>query len=140
MLFRSMIQLIWPGRSMPLFSALGYTMLAVGLAGLLAHVIQVKSSPVKQIMRHPILLWFGKYSYGIYLYHVLIWYLTQLYMNAELKDDGTPLHPAEFSPLAGSMLLDAVARLVFCLGLTCIVAWLSYRYFERYFLKLKRYF
>lgn len=135
-----MIQLAWPGRSNPLFSALGYTLLAVGLAGLLAHVIQLKTSPVKRLMRNPVLIWFGKYSYGIYLYHMLIWYLTHLYINAELKADGTPLHPAEFSPLAGSMLLDAVVRLAFCLGLTCIIAWLSFRYFERYFLKLKKYF
>jgi peptidoglycan/LPS O-acetylase OafA/YrhL len=132
--------LVWPGRSTPLFSALGYSLLAVGLAGLLAQVIQLKTTPLKRIMRHPVLLWFGKYSYGIYLYHMLIWYLTHLFINAELKADGTPLHPSEFSPLAGSMLLDAVLRSVFVLAATCIVAWLSFRYFERYFLKLKKYF
>ena len=133
-------QLIFPGRQTPVFSALGYTLLAVGLASLLAHVIQEKPSFSKRIVQLPVFQWFGKYSYGIYLYHMIIWFLSHQFLNAELNVNGEPLDGHLFQPIGGSMLIDAPIRLLACTVATVVTAWLSFRLYERHFLRLKKYF
>jgi peptidoglycan/LPS O-acetylase OafA/YrhL len=135
-----MYQAFVQGPGDPLFTVVGYTVTALGFAGLLAAVVRNRSSWLKLVMETRILAWFGKYSYGIYLFHMLVWFLSHKVLNAELAPDGTPLDPAAFNPLFSNILLDAPIRLALVTGLTALLAWVSYHYFEKRFLRLKRYF
>lgn len=133
-------QLVFPGRQTPLFSVLGYSLIALGFAGLLASVLRNQHSLLKVIIQASFFRWFGKYSYGIYLYHMIVWFFMQKMINAELAADGSPIHGEIFSPIGGSMLIDAPVRMLLTVFLTVIMAWLSYHCYERHFLKLKRLF
>jgi peptidoglycan/LPS O-acetylase OafA/YrhL len=70
----------------------------------------------------------GKYSYGLYVYHHFFSYYftkhqTQLVLAALLGSD------------IAALVIQAVAGM----GVSMVVAWLSYEYFEKFFLRLKRF-
>jgi peptidoglycan/LPS O-acetylase OafA/YrhL len=67
----------------------------------------------------------GKYTYGLYLYHVII-------INLLIVLFGRAGRSVERFP-------DALLLVVFALGVSIVVSAISYRYFERPFLALKRY-
>jgi peptidoglycan/LPS O-acetylase OafA/YrhL len=70
--------------------------------------------------------WFGKYSYGIYVFHVLCF---PVLLPAVLRNAGTDdVFPAS--------LLYLLVMTVFASAL----AWVSWNFYEQPFLKLKRYF
>jgi peptidoglycan/LPS O-acetylase OafA/YrhL len=78
-----------------------------------------------RLLSAPFLRWFGRYSYGLYVWHPII--------NVLL------LH-SRLSPISGGA--DPAAVLAFCgvaLCLDLIVAWASYHCWEKGFLRLKRY-
>lgn len=124
----------------PLFTVIGYSVTALGFAGLLATAVQRRSSRLRPIMESPVLAWLGRYSYGIYLFHMLVWYVSHRVLNAELAPDGSPLDPDAFSPLLGSTLVDAPARMIMVVSVTAVLAWLSFHLYEKRFLRLKKYF
>lgn len=67
----------------------------------------------------------GEISYGLYIYHCLVIYYVQQLM----------LHYHWTESVTGFVLFILLSAL-----LTFCISWLSYRYFERPLLKLKRYF
>jgi len=70
----------------------------------------------------------GKYSYGLYVYHHFI---SHYYI----------VHGTEraLSSTIGSHLASLVILAVVGMAASMLIAWLSYEYFERYFLQLKRF-
>ncbi|HEX2535351.1 MAG TPA: acyltransferase [Chitinophagaceae bacterium] len=75
-------------------------------------------------LEQPLLKTLGKVSYGIYLFHTII---CQLVLVLFQKWVG---HPESV------LLYDVVYPLV-CTAATCVLAYFSYEYFEKYFLKRK---
>lgn len=73
--------------------------------------------------------WIGKYSYGIYVYHVILFAYLQ-----EPSRRWIERHITE-SKGAGVFLCGT-----FVLALSLVTAYLSYHFYERHFLRLKRYF
>ena len=125
------------GRSDPLFAGVGYTLAAVGLAGLLALALERRRSLLRRILENRVLMVFGAYSYGLYLYHMLVWELLQYWRPASLLPDGSVADPSTYAPFFGSALLDAPMRLFLAVALTLAIAWASHRFFEMPFLRLK---
>ena len=77
-----------------------------------------------------VLGFFGKYSYGLYVYHGLFtWYLLEVQANERLD-----------RWFGGHHWLTLVARVVLGVGVSLVVAVLSYELMEKKFLGLKRYF
>ena len=83
-----------------------------------------------RLFRGRLLRFFGKYSYGLYVYHGLFtWYLLEVQANERLD-----------RWFGGHHGLTLVARVVLGVGVSGVVAVLSYELMEKKFLGLKRYF
>ena len=110
----------------PVISVAGQPLLA-GVFGALL-VAALHPGGVARVFEHPALRWVGKYSYGLYVFHLPV-------IGALLWRDLVPLKGGVGSRLLGVLLIAAVAAVV-----SCAVAWLSYHAYEKHFLGLKRYF
>jgi peptidoglycan/LPS O-acetylase OafA/YrhL len=86
-------------------------------------------SPVAHIFHSSWLRMFGKYSYGLYVYHGLIsWRMHELGSEDRL------------TALLGSHSLGVAAQAVVGVGISLLISVLSYELFEKRFLALKRFF
>lgn len=77
-----------------------------------------------QFKKIPYLEFWGKYTYGLYLYHVTCNFIIHI-----IIDDLFSVEESEF----GALLLKPSLSL----GLSLVLSYLSYHYFESFFLKLK---
>jgi peptidoglycan/LPS O-acetylase OafA/YrhL len=76
-----------------------------------------------------VLRFFGKYSYGLYVYHgVLTWYLAEHGVEDRLDD------------LIGSRGLAIAIKTAGATAISVVVSLMSYHYFEKRFLSFKRFF
>ena len=113
----------------------GYTLIAFGFAGLLVLAIQ----PGSLWNRFFCMAWLrslGKYSYGIYVLHILVGYLLGLAMHALLGESLRNFLAQWLHSRMLAVLLEFAVT-------GCVVyaaAWLSYNLYEVYFLRLKKYF
>jgi len=95
----------------------------------LMSVRNAQQSLVARVFQSASLRTFGKYSYGLYVYHGLLsWHMVQLRTQQRLE------------ALLGSSSLALIANTALGVGLSLTVAALSYELFERRFLALKRLF
>jgi peptidoglycan/LPS O-acetylase OafA/YrhL len=102
----------------------GYSLLAIFFGALL---IVGLTSPLRHIFNTRVLRWFGKYSYGIYVWHPIVFVLL--------------LHTEPGRTLrVGSGIVEMIAAIVMALTVTIIITLLSWNLWENQFLKLKRYF
>ncbi len=119
-----------PGGELHFAETWGFSLLAVGFSNLivLAAVTDGAATLMQRVLRNNVLTIFGKYSYGIYVYHV-------------------PIQGACEFVIYKSFLQAYVANFWFGLSyftilffLSFFIAKISYEHFERHFLALKRYF
>lgn len=98
-------------------------------AALILVALKPPSNVIARIFQGRVLGFFGKYSYGLYVYHALLsWYLYEAAVDEKLD------------ALLGNHTLAMVARVVIGVGVSILISMLSYNLFERRFLALKRYF
>lgn len=93
------------------------TVISMFFCGLL--IMALYSTVSKKILSHPLLRFFGKYSYAMYIFNSIFFH---------------------FANLAGAAELPMLYKLLAYLGvfaLTVIVSYLSYHLFEVHFLKMK---
>jgi len=105
----------------------GFSLLAVAFSGLILHVAHVRS-PANELQRFlsaPVLRALGKYSYGIYVYHVPL----VMFSAALLPGLGLAGNAAFGFALTGLIVATSF-----------LVARVSYDLLESPFLRLKRYF
>ena len=109
---------------------LGYSFLALGFSALIVYSAATDGIPnlLQRLLRSRVLTVFGKYSYGIYVYHVPISGVLNYLLYERL-----------FKSVASSFWFGAL-YVAFLFATSFLVAKISYEYFERYFLGLKRYF
>ncbi|HEX2917388.1 MAG TPA: acyltransferase [Edaphobacter sp.] len=105
-----------------LVNSVGYTLLAICGTSLIAMVL--RGGVTAGFMKTPVLRWFGKYSYGIYILHVLVGWTYMRYLHSHIHSK-IILHAA--IPAANLLI-------------TLPLAWMSFRWYEQPFLRLKRYF
>lgn len=91
-------------------------------AGLL--VLAIQPGITARILSLRALRWLGTLSYGIYVYHVLLW----------------PVFNFAAAHIAGSThgAVYHIIQIPVRLAITLLVSWVSFHYFERPFLRLKR--
>jgi peptidoglycan/LPS O-acetylase OafA/YrhL len=107
----------------------GYTLLALFFGSLL--VLTVLASPRTMLARAfstPVMRFFGKYSYGIYVIHGLLhpWIKHQF--------------PPEAMPKGGLFFAAVAGRIVIGTAISVAAAVLIWHIYEKHFLKLKRFF
>jgi len=105
------------GRELPLGSDPVYSLL---FAILILNVAANRKSLIK--LEHPFLDYFGKISYGLYMYHLIVIYVVVSWLRPSVPSDSWIFQPL----MAGLVFL--------VLG---VVASVSYVFFERPFLNLK---
>jgi peptidoglycan/LPS O-acetylase OafA/YrhL len=110
----------------PFISTLGYTLIAIFCACLVYRARQ-GDGWIAAISNHHVLRFFGRYSYGLYIYHgLLVVFLFPL------------VYPIQ--RLVHSIFWGSILYLLFSLGLTLAIAMMSFHFFEAPILKLKKRF
>lgn len=110
--------------SFPYLALAGYTTFAMMFGLLVNEAVTGGTKLINRIFSFSLLRFFGKISYGFYMFHWPVYLLISpwLYKVCSKLLSG---HPLNFSV---SVLATMIA---------IVISWLSYRYYERYFLKLK---
>ena len=111
----------------PHVNRFGYSLLALAGTALIGMALR-KNSTASVWFAAPSLRWFGRYSYGLYLWHWIVVALT--------ADLGADFFAHRSLPAALVRLARAVAQL--CIILPLAIG--SYHLYEKQFLKLKRFF
>lgn len=110
--------------SFPYLALAGYTTFAM-LFGLLVNEAVTGSTPlINALFNFAPLRFFGKISYGFYMFHWPVFLLLSPWLYAQLS-----------SLVQGRVLQFAVSFIATLAAI--LISWMSYRYFESYFLKLK---
>jgi peptidoglycan/LPS O-acetylase OafA/YrhL len=113
---------------------LGFTLRETALnlffAGTVALALLAGTSRWKVVVNRPLLQFFGEISYGVYLIHMLVFDLEDHVLSRLF-----PTLPGAGGRFGLMVLLFSIAA-----GFTVAVAYLSRRYFEEPFLRLKRRF
>lgn len=108
----------------PVMWIFAYPLVAVATAaGLL---VGMGRRPVRYFLSLRPLRWFGKYSFGLYVWHPII---GMILLHSRV---------ALVSPASGKSAVLLAALIALALDL--LVAWLSFNFWEKRFLDLKRYF
>jgi len=113
------------------FSELPFYYTAIDLFMCMILVMSVSNVKwIRNILRYTPLTFLGKYSYGLYVYHYIIYILLKYKLGNWLS-----LHLSYFSPVILMLILGIITVVS-----SLIVCVLSYHLFEVHFLKLKVYF
>lgn len=119
---------IWFGRDLssegPLMLTVGISLLTAIFASVL--ILSLTFRPLTNVMELPVMRWFGKYSYGLYVWHPIV--------NMILLHSSFTGRFGELTPEKVVMLL-AVA-----FALSVLTALVSYKFLEAPLLRLKRHF
>ena len=83
----------------------------------------------RQALRSQLMREFGKYSYGIYVFHVLLLPSFERVFSTKKLQQYLP-----------SYALSGVLHLLLAVGASLAVAFISWHVYEKHFLKLKRFF
>ena len=112
---------------LPYLAFAGYTTFAI-LFGILIHeAVTGRSKIIKVIFENRLLRFFGKISYGFYVYHWPVYVLLFPYWDQVFASE-LNLSPA-MAKTASAIMVTLISVLV---------SYLSYHYFERFFLRLKK--
>ena len=114
----------WQRFTLPYLAIAGYTTFAILLSLLVYEGIKGNNKLVNFLFTNGFMKFFGKISYGLYVFHWPIYLLLNSWLLSFAKN----------------YFADFTARLsvsVFATAVAVIISWLSFQYFESYFLKLK---
>jgi len=107
----------------------GYSAVALTFAAFLTMVLGGPAGALQAVCGHRALTFFGRYSYGLYVFHFQIMQWLRHFFDAH---GGLPV-------IWGSNLPAALGFVVIGTAISVAVAWLSWNLYEKQFLKLKRF-
>jgi len=110
--------------SFPYLALVGYTTFAMMFGLLVNEAVTKGTKLVNFIFNIPVLKFFGRISYGFYIFHWPIYLLLGPYLF--------PWVSKHINGISSQFVVSVLAT-----GVAIVVSWISYHYYERYFLKLK---
>lgn len=111
------------------FLSFGYTVLAILFACIILFSLsEHRFNLLKTVFNNPIMIFFGKYSYGLYVYHIPAYMLLYPKLNSSLQ------------VLTNFEIINSLIASTLIFIIVVIVSLLSYHFVEVKFLKLKKYF
>jgi peptidoglycan/LPS O-acetylase OafA/YrhL len=131
--------LVWLGlfawsdfdRNSRLVQGIGFTTVVVCFGSILALVLSAPAkSRTTQLLSHPALTTFGKYSYALYLFH---W-------PVQVAIGGMVFGPARFFTITNSQLPGQIMFYAIATAAALTLAVISWNLYEKQFLKLKALF
>jgi peptidoglycan/LPS O-acetylase OafA/YrhL len=111
------------------FHALRTSLIALFFGALLLACVHADEGFIGRFFNHPAMRYFGKYSYGIYVFHGVISY----FLIDKLTED-------RLAGMIGSHLLAVLLQAAAGVSLSLLISVISYEWFEKRFLRLKRWF
>lgn len=117
--------LLW--RVRPMVLTVGISVVAVACTALIAWT-QVPESNIRKPLSWPVLRFLGRYSYGIYVFHFLT------------ADWGITVLRHRLVPILHSRIAAGLCASTVYLAGSIALAWISFHFYERRFLRLKRLF
>lgn len=118
---------LWTGHWLILTA--GLSSLGLLFGSLLVQIITSPGSKIERIMRNPLLIFFGKYSYGLYVIHALV---------APIVERVLPL--SKLIDLTNSIVISIVSLFLVKTAVSVLIAVFSWHCYENHFLKLKKHF
>ena len=109
-------------------TTIGVSSVAVGFTVLIAYSLQSAGAPLSRGLRSQWLRALGKYSYGLYVFHIPVFFLAD-HLAVDYLHITFPLRGFPSLAYLGTIIAASYG-----------VAWLSFHYYEQRFLDLKRFF
>src|SRR5207302_1599647 len=127
----SILAIIWWNRSMSASGHNGmtirFTLYALLFGAMLVFALTAAPASIPgRLWNSRLLRFFGKYSYGLYVFHYLLFPIFDQHLPA-----------AELGSRLGSVLLGRAAFIALATGASLFLAFLSWHLYEKHFLKLK---
>jgi peptidoglycan/LPS O-acetylase OafA/YrhL len=113
----------------PYLAIVGYTTFAAMFGLLVYEVISGTTRIINKVLSSGFLKFFGKISYGLYIFHLPVYLLVTPYLKNIIT--------GKYSASANETDLIASVAATF---IAIIISYLSYRFFESFFIKLKNKF
>ncbi|UOQ79007.1 acyltransferase [Hymenobacter sp. 5516J-16] len=129
----SLLHMVSPSEWEASFLVVGLGAAALGAAGLLGWVLHTPYRFTRVLLLHPVVQWVGTRSYGLYLYHLpaVVVYQRLIYRLWAAEPASQTLLAYWMNPWRMSLVLTPI---------TLALAGISWRWLERPFNNLKRYF
>jgi peptidoglycan/LPS O-acetylase OafA/YrhL len=116
----------------PRIQCFGYSLVALFFGAVLAHCVTApRHALLRRLFSVRPLRWLGRYSYGIYVVHLPLVYVFPQFFQVDR-------FPEVLRPFVGRNYWHICAALVLAVSLG--MAYLSWHFYEKHFLKLKRFF
>lgn len=114
---------------LPVFHQIRNSLYALFFGALMLMSTNPRPGAVGAAFRSRLLRFFGKYSYGLYVYHCMLrWYLVEMHGEAR------------FDALIANHSLALAAKAALSVAVSVAVAVISYELFEKRFLALRKFF
>ncbi len=112
----------------PLIITIGYTVIAIMFMSLIYFTSLQKTKVLNIIFTNRFLIFSGKISYGLYIFHFPFDFFNYSLLHSYFK----------FLLAWGNERTISVIFTCFLIGIVYLVSYISYNYFERYFLSMKK--
>jgi peptidoglycan/LPS O-acetylase OafA/YrhL len=116
----------------------GYLLVGISFGALLLHCVTTgPESIARRIFELRGLRILGKYSYGLYIYHILLMPMYEHWFGQRRWED---ILERRLHLTVGSYFLSVIAYMIAASAVSFIVAWVSWQVMEKQFLRMKRFF